>query len=242
MSRLPVRTSARHERVLFVHGFGGQTGGAMERALARAADRRGVELRTLRWPAGDMRALVAGRAAGTVAEVVRSQNKVRAVLAATSGTLDAAAKAWRNALAQTTSAAQKLAELLDGYRDRDEPLGIVGFSLGCRVTLDALGAMEAAPPCLRSVVFAAAAAPANAFRALPASCLNGRIATFNVHSRRDEVLRRLYPLMHTREELAGTAALGLDGVDDVEVEVGHTGYPGLASILLDHALTERDGR
>ena len=91
-----------------------------------------------------------------------------------------------------------------------------------------------------SVVFVGAATPAVAFDRLPESLrTGGQPKVFNVYSTNDKVLSYLYPVFQSSPEAAGRRPVDVQGITDVQLDVGHLSYPKVAETLLALAAGEQ---
>lgn len=158
------------------------------------------------------------------------------VEAALQGTRQASA-AWEQAVANVPAGAAQLAAAMEAAHAAGGPVSVLCFSLGCRVVLYAIEAGVLAPGAVENIVFVGSAAPASAFAPV-ASVMEGGASLVHVFSRRDAVLDRLYPLGEGSVLPSGRAALSIEGVKNVEVDVGHRGYASIADRLW--ALTTGD--
>ena len=111
--------------------------------------------------------------------------------------------------------------------------------LGARVLLSALTGIAEPLPNLHHIVFAGAAAPAQAYSQMPAWVCNSESdRAIHVWSENDFVLQAMYPLMQGACPAAGRAPVNIPGVKNVNVKVGHLGYSAIAKELLSIAVTD----
>jgi hypothetical protein len=215
--------------VLYVHGFGGPKG-ALERAVADAARGGPHALVFVRWPSGDLREMKARAVVEVARKVAEQKSLPRGLLeAAKLGTRQASA-AWEQAVANVPAGAAELARALEAAHTTKQPASILAFSLGCRVVLYAIAAGAIPPGSLDHIVFAASAAPAASFDVV-VPLIEAGTAVTHVWSKKDAVLDRLYPLGGGRVRPSGREPLDLAGVENLEVDVGHRGYPSIAHEL-----------
>ncbi len=225
--------------VLYVHGFGGGRG-LLSRALADCARGGPHYLRPVFWPSGDLRELRARAVVDVARRVAETRSLPRGLVQAAVRGSREASQAWEQAVANVPAGAAQLAIALEAAHSTGKPTSILGFSLGCRVVLHAISAGVLAPGSVQRVVFAASAAPASAFDVVEPILGAGTRVT-HVFSRRDAVLERLYPLGDRLARPSGLAKLEFDGIDNVEVDVGHRGYSSVAPVLWD-LLTGEEAR
>lgn len=215
--------------VLFVHGFGGARG-ALERAMFAASRDSGHSLVPVRWASGDLRELRARAVVEVARRVAEKKSLSRGLVEAALAGTRHASQAWEQAVANVPSGAAGLAHAVRASKGRGEDVAVVSFSLGCRVVLHALAADADLAPAVSSFVFAGSAAPAEAFTALGGPLARG-VPVAHVFSRRDAVLDRLYPLGGGSVRPSGREPLAMQGVANVEVDVGHRGYVSIADRL-----------
>jgi hypothetical protein len=223
--------------VLFVHGFGGARG-AVERALADAARGGPHHFSPVRWPSGDLREMRARAVVEVARRISEKKSLPRGLVeAAVFGTRQAS-EAWQQAVANVPAGAAELGLAIEASHATGKPVAVVAFSLGCRVVLYALAAGVISPGSIQRFVFAGSAAPASSFDAMPLVVAGGS-EVLHVYSRRDAILDRLYPFGDRSERPSGREPLAIDGVRNVEVDVGHRGYASIASRLWMLATEER---
>jgi hypothetical protein len=223
--------------VLYVHGFGGARG-SVERALADCARGSDHYLMPVHWPSGDLREMRARAVVEVARRVAEKKSLPRGLVdAALQGTRQAS-QAWAQAVANVPAGAAQLATQIEAAHATGRPTSILSFSLGCRVVLYAIAAGVIAPGGVQRIVFAGSAAPVPTFDAIPALISSGtRIV--HVFSRRDAILDRLYPFGRDKTTPSGRSALDVEGVENLEVDVGHRGYASIASKLWDLATNAR---
>ncbi|MFN2377529.1 MAG: hypothetical protein ABR538_13400 [Candidatus Binatia bacterium] len=220
--------------VLYVHGFGGARG-PVERALADVARDGPHALLPVHWPSGDLREMRARAVVEVARKVAEQRSLPRGLMEAALHGTRQASQAWEQAVANVPAGAAQLAAAIEAAHSTGKPTSILAFSLGCRVVLYAIEAGVIAPGSLVRIVFAASAAPASAYGGLPPVIEDGT-RVVHVFSKKDAVLDRLYPVaagVGTRP--SGRSPLGVPGVENVEVGVGHRGYRSIAQDLWRHA-------
>jgi hypothetical protein len=218
-------------KILYIHGLGGQAGGALERALAEAGPVAGHEVITIRWGSGEFRNMIVETLGTAALEALADPNPIRGAARFAGALYTGAQGHWESALGEVTQAALKTVGLARELDARDVPFSIVGFSLGGRALLTSLLQLREPPAALHKIVFCGAAVSASAFGAVPEAFLkSGSIV--NVHSAADEVLNWAFPFAHGREDAAGRGALGIEGITNVPVDAGHLSYDSLAETLV----------
>lgn len=223
-------------RILYVHGFGAESGGALEGSLAQTCARRGVDLDVIRWPSGDLHTLVRQRIIESAIAFAAHRNSPRSLTRSINEVRKDAARSWESAKQATEIGATELLRHLKRAERSGEEFSILGFSLGSRVVQKALAATSNTPDNLCSIVIAGGAIATRHFPQVSPSH-RSRLRLVNVYSRSDEVLRSLYPLMEGVERLAGLEPLGRDDVEDVEFDCGHSGYGSRVEALLNVVLS-----
>lgn len=213
----------------------------MERALADAARDGPHHLHFVRWPSGDLREMKARAMVEIARRVAEKKSLPRGLMEAALQGGKQASAAWGQAVANVPAGALALASALEavdaGSGQAGGRVSVLAFSLGCRVLLEAITMGVIKPGRVERLVFVASAAPASYFTAL-AELLEQRTAVTHVYSRKDTVLDRVYPLGGGSGRPSGRAALNIDGVVNVEVDVGHRGYASIAPRLLALAVGE----
>ncbi|HEY2776172.1 MAG TPA: hypothetical protein VGK20_19180 [Candidatus Binatia bacterium] len=215
--------------VLFVHGFGGARG-AVERSLADAARGGPHYFLPVRWPSGDLREMRARAVIEVARRVARKRSLHRGLVDAAVYGTQQASLAWHQAIANVPAGAAELGVAVESLHATGHEISVIAFSLGCRVVLYAIAAGVITPGSVDRLVFAGSAAPASGFEGLP-RLIAGGTRILHVFSRRDAVLDRLYPRGDSNEKPSGRDTLAIDGVENVEVDVGHRGYPSIAADL-----------
>jgi hypothetical protein len=182
------------------------------------------------WPSGDLKEMRARAVVELARRVAEKKSLPRGLVdAALQGTRHAS-QAWAQAVANVPAGAAQLAMTIETAHATGRPTSILAFSLGCRVVLYAIAAGVIAPGGVERSVFAGSAAPAPTFETIPALVTAGT-RVVHVFSRRDAILERLYPFGRDRTTPSGRTLLELEGVENVEVDVGHRGYASIAPTL-----------
>lgn len=223
--------------VLFVHGFGGARG-PVERALADAARGGPHNFVAVHWPSGDLREMRARAVVEVARKVAEHRSLPRGLVQAALHGSRQASQAWEQAVANVPAGAAHLAAAIEAAHATGKPASIVAFSLGCRVVLYAVAAGAIAPGSVERFVFAGSAAPASDFDVL-LPLLAAGTHVVHLHSKRDAVLDRLYPIGERTTQPSGRRVLEMPGVENVQVEVGHRGYASIASVLWGMAVGEK---
>jgi pimeloyl-ACP methyl ester carboxylesterase len=225
-------------RVLFIHGFGGEDGGAMEQALAQYATTSGHRLHPFRWKSGNLQSMMTGSLKDIVREALSDVNPLRVSARILLAIQEHAGGHWENALVHILEAHLALLMTIRQYGKSQEPFSIIAFSLGARVTLLALQKIKRDLQSLKRVVFAGAAAPRSAFGLIPQALrCNHPDRVINIYSDGDYVLRGIYPFVHGCGDCAGIKPVKEVGVKNIRVDSGHLSYPELAHLLLNCAVS-----
>ena len=222
--------------VLYVHGFGGARG-LVERALADSARDGPHPLYPVRWPSGDLREMRARAVVELARKVAQHRSLPKGLVqAALQGGRQASA-AWEQAVANVPAGAAELSRVIETSQSTNKPTSIIAFSLGCRVVLHAVAAGVLAPGSIERLVFVGSAAPVPDFDVLLPMIAGGTRA-IHVFSKKDAVLDKLYPLGLDKTRPSGREALAIDGVENVQVDVGHRSYASIADKLWELATAE----
>lgn len=225
-------------KVLFVHGFGGEGGGRMEKALHERFEESGHTLVPFRWKAGNLTTMTLQTGGHVLLEALSDINPIRAAARVLYTASQDVGAQWDSALANVAAAHVALRGTLRNLGKAKEPFAIIAFSLGARVVILALHSMKKTPHALRRVVFAGAAVSCAAFDMLPLDLRDGKPArVVNVYSDADHILKGLYAVLQNGgHDAAGVNAVKSRGVTNVKVDTGHLTYPSLAEELRDLAV------
>lgn len=215
--------------VLYVHGFGGSRG-LVERALFDAARGGPHYLYAVRWPSGDLREMRARVVVEVARKVAETRSLPRGLMQAALEGTRRATDAWEAALANVPAGAAQMAGVLGDIGPTNSPTSVIAFSLGCRVVLHAIAAGIIDASILERLVFVGSAAPPQDFAVLK-DLVGAGARVVHVYSRKDAVLDRLYPFGGRGEKPSGRDALDMEGVEDVQFDVGHSGYASIARSL-----------
>lgn len=225
--------------ILLIHGLGGASGGGLEKAVEHACSAGPHRLIPVRWDSGSLQSDATVASAKFILEVLSDPNPTRGLARALVGITQDSRKQWDSALAATTQARMQVLGAMKSYDHRGQRFSVIGFSLGSRVLLSALTGIAEPLPNLHHIVFAGAAAPAQAYSQMPAWVCNSESdRAIHVWSENDFVLQAMYPLMQGACPAAGRAPVNIPGVKNVNVKVGHLGYSAIAKELLSIAVTD----
>jgi len=210
--------------VVFVHGFGNELTGKMEKTLQEAfAQRANDTFTVIRWDAGStpgiLRRGITALAATTL--VARPKNAAEFLRGTGAAVASEAQNLWRKIQEAAKFTSQRMAAFHKRLGATDTPLvSLVGHSLGCQVVVDALALRPEWTKALHKVVLVSGAVDQKRLATIPGNLLVAK-RVVNIFSRTDLVLQVLYRAIGGEGTPIGVKAVNIPGVANIRVNCQH---------------------